>query len=63
LLSLVVAVTKTDDAVDERFQAAVGDGDAEDVAGKIVEHPVATSRVLGMNDPADLPDGGRNESK
>src|SRR5438876_5514239 len=62
LLSLVVAVAKTDDVVVERFQAAVGDGDAENVAGQIVEHLVATSRVLGMNDPANLPHGGRNES-
>jgi len=63
LLSLVVTVAKTDDAVVERFQTAVGNGDAENVAGKIVEHLVAASSVLGMNDPADLPDGGRNESK
>ena len=63
LLSLVVTVSKTNDAIDKRFQAAVGDGDAEHVAGKIVEHLAASSSVLGMNDPANLPDGGWNESK
>ena len=63
LLSLVVAVPETDDAVDKRFQAAVGDGDAENVAGKIVEHLVAATGVLGMNDPSNRPDGGWNESK
>ena len=63
LLSLVVAITETNNAVVERFQAAVGDGDAENVAAKIVEHGVASSRVLGMNDPANLPDGSWNESK
>ena len=63
LLSLVVAITETDHAVVERFQTAVGNGDAENVAAKIVEHLVAASSMLGMNDPADLPDGGWNESK
>lgn len=63
LLRLVVAVAKTDDAVDQRFQTTVGDGDAENVAGKIVQHLVASSSVLGMNDPANLPDVGWNESK
>src|SRR5437867_4490927 len=32
LLSLVVAIAKTNDAIVERFQTAVGDGDTEDVA-------------------------------
>ena len=64
LLSLVVAITETNNAVVvERFQTAVGDGDAENVAAKIVEHLVASSSMLGMNDPANLPDGGWNESK
>ena len=63
LLSFVVAITETDHAVVERFQTAVGHGDAEDVAGKILEHFAALSGVLGMDDPANLPDGGRSESK
>jgi len=63
LLSVVVGVAKTDDAVIEGFQPTVGDGNAEDVAGQIVEHLVAAAGVLGMDDPAKLPDGGRNESK
>ena len=63
LLSLVVAITETNNAVGEGFQTAVGNGDAENVAAKIVEHFVASASMLGMNDPADLPDGGWNESK
>ena len=64
LLSLVVTITETNNAVVvERFQTVVGNGDAENVAAKIVEHLVASSRMLGMNDPANLPDGGWNESK
>jgi hypothetical protein len=63
LLSLVVTVAEADNAVVERFQTAVGNGDAEDVAGKIVEDFLATAGVLGMNNPANLPDEGWNESK
>lgn len=63
LLSLVVTVAEADNAVVERFQTAVGNGDAEHVAGKIVEDFLATAGVLGMNDPASLPDEGWNESK
>ena len=63
LLSLVVAIAERNDAVVERFQAAVGDSDAENVAAKIVERLVASSGVLGMNDPTNLPDGSWNESK
>ena len=63
LLSLVVAITETHNAVVERFQTAVGNGDAENVAAKIIEHLVASASMFGMNDPANLPDGGGNESK
>lgn len=63
LLSLVVAIAETHDAVVERLQAAVGNGDAENVAAKIVEHLVASASVLGLNDPANLPDGRGNESE
>lgn len=62
-LSLVVAVAETDDAVVERFQAAVGNGDPKNVASKIVEHFVATTGVLRMNDPANLPDRRGSELK
>ena len=54
-LSFVVAVAETDDAVVEGFQAAVGNGDAEHVAAKIVEHFVSPAGVLRMNHPANLP--------
>ena len=63
LLSLVVAIAETNDAVVERLQSAVGNGDAENVAAKIVEHLVASASVLGMNDPGNVPDGGWSESK
>ena len=63
LLSFVVAVAETDDAIVEGFQAAVGNRDPEDVTAEIVEHFVATASVLGTNDPAKLPDGGGSESK
>ncbi len=63
LLGFVVTVSESDDSVVERFQAAIGDGDAENIAGEIVEHFVATAGVLGVNDPARFPDGGWNESE
>ena len=63
VLSLIIAVAEANNAVVEGFQTAVGNGDAEDVTGKIIEHLDATARVLGMNDPANLPDSGWNESK
>lgn len=63
LLSLIVAITEANDVAIEGLQAAVGNGDAEDVAGKIVEHLVAAASVLGVHDPANLPDGRWNESK
>ena len=63
LLSLVVAVAETNDAVVEGFQSAVGNGDPENVTAKIVEHFVASARVLGLNDPASLPGGCGNELK
>ena len=63
LLGLVVAVAEMNDALVERLQAAVGNGDSENVAAKIVEHFVASASVLGMNDPANLPDGRGSESK
>ena len=63
LLGLVVAVAEMNDAIVERLQAAVGDGDSENVAGKIVEYFVSPAGVLRVNDPTNLPDGRWSESK
>lgn len=63
LVGLVVTVAETNDAIVERLQAAVDNGDSENVAGQIVEHFVAPAGVLRVNDPANLPDGGWSESK
>ena len=56
MLRAVIAVAETDRAVVDGFQPAVGDGDAEDVAGEIFEHLVAAPGMLRMNDPVFLPD-------
>lgn len=56
LLGTVIAIAETDHAVVDGFQAAVGDGDAEDVASEVIENLVATTGVLGMNNPVFLPD-------
>lgn len=63
LLGLVVTVAESDDAFVKGLQAAVGNGDAENVAGQIVQHLVAASGVLGVNNPGRFPDRGGNESK
>jgi hypothetical protein len=52
LLGLVVTVAESHDAVVERLQAAVGNGDSENIAGEIVQHLVAAAGVLGVNNPA-----------
>ena len=57
LLGAVIAIAEADHAVVDGFQAAVGDGDAENVTAKIVEDFVSPSSVLRMNDPVFLPDG------
>ena len=66
LLGTVIAIAETDHAVVDGFQAAVGDGDSEDVASQVVENLVATSGVLRMNDPSFLPgrhwDAGKQSS-
>ena len=57
LLSAIVAVSETDVAVVERFQTAVADGDAEDVAAQIVQNLFTAARRLTVNDPFLLPEG------
>ena len=54
-LRAVIAVAESDDTVVDGFQPAVGDGDPEDVASEVVEHLIAASGMLGMNDPVFLP--------
>ena len=50
-LRAVIAVAESDYTVVDGFKPAVGDGDSEDVASEVVEHLVAASGVLGLNDP------------
>jgi hypothetical protein len=54
-----VAVAERDLAIVEAFEAAVDDGDAEDVAGEIVEHLLPSPGRLDVDDPLATPDGGR----
>jgi len=54
-----VAVAEGDVAVLEAFEAAVDEGDAEDVPGQVVEHLGAAAGVLEVDDPLRAPDRGR----
>lgn len=63
LLGLVVTVAESNHAVIKSFQAAVGNGDSENIAGEILEHLVAAAGVLGVNNPARFPDGDGDEAK
>ena len=56
LLSSIVAIAKTNFAIGNGFQPAVGNGDAENVTSKVVEDLVATAGMLRMDDPFFLPD-------
>jgi hypothetical protein len=47
----------------EGLQPAVGDRKTELVAAEIPEDFIAAARMLGVNDPAQFPDGGRNEAE
>ena len=55
-LRAVIAVAESDDTIVDGFKPAVGDGDPEDVASEIVQHLIAATGMLGMNDPVFLPD-------
>ena len=55
-LSAIVAVAEADLTVVERFQWAVGDGDAEDVAAQIVENLFTAPGRFAVNDPVFLPE-------
>src|SRR5438132_1843805 len=55
-----VLVTIGHGRVVDRPDAVVGDGDAEGVAGEIVERgPLSLAPWRDVNDPGDLPDMGR----
>ena len=56
LLSFIVAVVETDLSVIERFQTAVADGDAEDVAAQILQDLFTAASRLTVNDPFFLPE-------
>ena len=56
LVGLVIAVVESNEAAVDGFQAAVGDRDAEDVAGEIVQHLFPTARMLAVNNPVFLPE-------
>ena len=55
LLGAVIAIAETDHAVVDGFKPSVGNGDPEDVASEVVEHLIAASGMLGMNNPIFLP--------
>ena len=56
LASAIVAVAELDLAVADRFQTAVGDGDAEDVAAQIAEDLLTAAGGLTVNDPFCIPE-------
>lgn len=62
-LSAIVAITESDGLLVDGFDAAIGHGDAEDIAGEIFQDLVAGTGMLGMNDPWFLPHGRRDVLK
>jgi len=59
-LRAIVAVAEGDLAIVDRFDAAVGDGDAKDITAEIFQDLITGTGMLGMNDPFFLPEGVRN---
>lgn len=59
LLAAVVTITESDLTILESFQATVANGDAEDVAGEIVEHLLAGAGGLAIHHPLFAPDLAR----
>jgi len=55
LMRSIVGIAKTNPAIIDGFDPAVGDRDAEEVACQILKDLVATARRLGMDDPFLLP--------
>ena len=56
LMGLVIAIAESNEAAVDRFQAAVGDGDAEDVASEIVQDLLTMAGMFTVNDPVFLPE-------
>ena len=56
LVGFVIAVVESNEAAVDGFQAAVGDRDAEDVAGEIVQDLFSAARMLAVNNPVFLPE-------
>ena len=54
------AVAKGDLVVFEFYQAAVADGDPEDVGSQVLEGSASIADRFAVNDPLLLPDGGRD---
>jgi hypothetical protein len=63
LLSVVVTVAEADDVAVEGLDPAIGDGNAENVAAKILENFVAEAGMLGVNNPTLFPDGRGSEAE
>ena len=63
LMGTVIAITESNEAVVDGFQAAVGDGDAEDVAGEIVEDLFSAAGMFRVNDPVFLPEPWRHTAE
>lgn len=55
LMGLVIAIPESNEAAVDGFQAAVGDRDAEDVAGEIVQNLFTAAGMFTVNDPVFLP--------
>ena len=56
LLATVVAEAEDDLAVFNAFDAAVGDGDAEDVSTKVIQDFFTRAGVLAVHHPRLVPD-------
>ena len=54
------AVAKGDLVVFEFYEAAIADGDPEDVRGQVLESGASIANRFAVNDPLLLPDGGRD---
>lgn len=62
-LSFVVAIAERDVSVANRFDAAVGDGNAKHIPAEIFQNLVARTGMPGVNHPGFCPDRGRDALK
>ena len=64
IAATVIAVVEADGAVvGELIEAAVGDGDTEEVAAEVVEDLFAAASVFAVDDPGFAPGGFGNEGE